>query len=83
MPKNIILVHGYSVRTLDTYGMLPQLLANDGFRPEAIFFRHLIHSTTTLHATILPKRSTSGSRALNRPAWTSVTRVSSATRPAL
>jgi len=37
MPKSMILVHGYSVRTLDTYGMLPQLLANDGYKPEHIF----------------------------------------------
>jgi hypothetical protein len=37
MPKSILLVHGYSVRTLDTYGMLPQLLANDGYMPEHIF----------------------------------------------
>jgi hypothetical protein len=37
MPKSIVLVHGYSVRTLDTYGMLPQLLANDGYMPEHIF----------------------------------------------
>jgi hypothetical protein len=37
MPKSIILVHGYSVRTLDTYGMLPQLLANDGYKPEHLF----------------------------------------------
>ena len=37
MPKRIILVHGYSVRTLDTYGMLPQLLANEGYKPEDIF----------------------------------------------
>src|ERR1700752_4827915 len=37
MPKRIILVHGYSVRTLDTYGMLPQLLANESYKPEDIF----------------------------------------------
>jgi len=37
MPRSIILVHGYSVRTLDTYGMLPQLLANEGYKPEYIF----------------------------------------------
>jgi hypothetical protein len=37
MPKSIVLVHGYSVRTLETYGLLPQLLADDGYKPELIY----------------------------------------------
>jgi hypothetical protein len=37
MPKSIVLVHGYSVRTLETYGMLPQLLADDGYKPEHVY----------------------------------------------
>jgi hypothetical protein len=37
MPKNVILVHGYSVRNLESYGMLPQLLQNDGFASQQIF----------------------------------------------
>ncbi len=31
MPKRVILVHGYSVRSLDTYGLLPGLLQDHGF----------------------------------------------------
>src|ERR1700730_4596527 len=36
MPSNVILVHGYSVRSLDTYGQLPQQLAKDGYKAEQI-----------------------------------------------
>ena len=39
LPKNVILVHGYSVRSLDTYGLLPQRLQDDGINPQ-----HLILS---------------------------------------
>jgi hypothetical protein len=34
---NIILVHGYSVRSLDTYGSLPQLLTADGYATQHIY----------------------------------------------
>ena len=37
MPKNVLLIHGYSVRSLDTYGLLPTLLKNDGFAAQDIF----------------------------------------------
>jgi hypothetical protein len=37
MPTNVLLVHGYSVRSLDTYGLLPQLLQNDGFSAKQIY----------------------------------------------
>jgi hypothetical protein len=37
MPTNILLVHGYSVRSLDAYGLLPTLLKNDGFNAQDIF----------------------------------------------
>ena len=37
MPKNVLLVHGYSVRSLDTYGSLPNRLAADGYQPRNIF----------------------------------------------
>jgi len=37
MPDNILLVHGYSVRSLDTYGSLPQLLTADGYTTQHIY----------------------------------------------
>ena len=37
MPKKVILVHGYSVRSFDTYGVLPTLLQNDGFAAQNIW----------------------------------------------
>jgi hypothetical protein len=37
MPTDIILVHGYSVRSLDTYGILPQLLVNNGYNARHVF----------------------------------------------
>jgi len=37
MPTNVILVHGYSVRSLDAYGMLPQLLQNDGYSAQRVY----------------------------------------------
>ena len=37
MPDNILLVHGYSVRSLDTYGNLPQLLTADGYNAQHIY----------------------------------------------
>jgi hypothetical protein len=37
MPKNVLLVHGYSVRSFDTYGLLPGLLQDDGFYAQDIF----------------------------------------------
>jgi hypothetical protein len=35
--ESVLLVHGYSVRTLNSWGRLPQLLQADGLAPEAIF----------------------------------------------
>lgn len=35
--SNIILVHGYSVRSLDTYAELPALLASDGYNQNSIY----------------------------------------------
>jgi len=37
MPDNILLVHGYSVRSLDTYGNLPQLLTADGYIAQNVY----------------------------------------------
>jgi len=37
MPDNILLVHGYSVRSLDTYGSLPQLLTADGYVAQNVY----------------------------------------------
>jgi hypothetical protein len=37
MPTDVLLVHGYSVRSLDTYGMVPQLLLNDGFNAQHVY----------------------------------------------
>jgi hypothetical protein len=36
MPKNVILVHGYSVRSLSAYGQFPALLVSEGFDPADI-----------------------------------------------
>lgn len=36
VPKTVILVHGYSVRSLSTYGQLPELFVSEGIQPEAI-----------------------------------------------
>lgn len=36
MPKTVILVHGYSVRSLSTYGQLPELFVSEGIQPETI-----------------------------------------------
>ncbi len=37
MPDNILLVHGYNVRSLDTYGSLPQLLTTDGYVAQHVY----------------------------------------------
>jgi hypothetical protein len=37
MVTNVILVHGYSVRSFDSYGGLPQLLLNDGISAQNLF----------------------------------------------
>lgn len=37
MPTNVLMVHGYSVRTLDAYGMLPQLLLNAGYNAQHVY----------------------------------------------
>jgi len=37
MITNVVLVHGYSVRSLDTYGKLPQLLIAAGIHPTSIY----------------------------------------------
>jgi len=34
---NVVLVHGYSVRTLDSYGILPQLLQDNNFTANEIY----------------------------------------------
>lgn len=37
MPSRVIFVHGYSVRSLSTYGGMPKVLLANGFRPQDIF----------------------------------------------
>jgi hypothetical protein len=37
MPKDVPLVHGYSVQNFETYGVLPTLLQQDGFDAQNIF----------------------------------------------
>lgn len=37
MPTNVLLVHGYSVRSFDSYGLLPQLLRNAGYGAQHIY----------------------------------------------
>jgi Lipase (class 2) len=37
MPDNVLLVHGYSARSLDYYGGLPALLTNDGYAAQHIY----------------------------------------------
>lgn len=37
MPDNILLVHGYSARSLDYYGSLPNLLTNDGYATQHVY----------------------------------------------
>ena len=37
MPQNVLLVHGYSVRSFDTYGSLPARLRDDGFNEQDIW----------------------------------------------
>ncbi|MDX2242534.1 MAG: hypothetical protein NW224_17745 [Leptolyngbyaceae cyanobacterium bins.302] len=34
---HVVLVHGYSVRSLETYGMLPKLLEQSGYKQDSIF----------------------------------------------
>ncbi len=37
MPDNVLLVHGYSARSLDYYGSLPSLLTNDGYATQHVY----------------------------------------------
>ena len=37
MITNVILVHGYSVRSLDTYGILPKLLIDSGIHANSVY----------------------------------------------
>jgi hypothetical protein len=37
MPRNVLLVHGYSVRNFESYGLLPRLLQNDGLSAQDIW----------------------------------------------
>jgi hypothetical protein len=40
--KTVLLVHGYSVRTLNSWGQLPQLLQASGFAPASIFLSDFV-----------------------------------------
>lgn len=50
--KTLLLVHGYSVRTLNSWGRLPQLLQASGLAPTSIFLSDFVTLDDRYHATI-------------------------------